>query len=68
MDAAEVRALDSEGRCVVTDHGAFVLFNVYCPNTGGSDDRFAFKLSFNRLLQARVARASLCVSLLAAGE
>jgi AP endonuclease 2 len=24
-------SLDSEGRCVMTDHGAFVLFNVYVP-------------------------------------
>jgi exonuclease III len=31
MDAASQAALDSEGRCVCTDHGAFVLFNVYVP-------------------------------------
>lgn len=30
-DADLLRELDSEGRCVVTDHGAFVLFNVYAP-------------------------------------
>ena len=24
-------ALDAEGRCIMTDHGAFVLFNVYIP-------------------------------------
>ena len=26
-----LKELDSEGRCIVTDHGAFVLFNVYIP-------------------------------------
>jgi exonuclease III len=26
--------LDGEGRCVCTDHGAFVVFNVYVPNAG----------------------------------
>jgi len=51
---AELRALDSEGRCVVTDHGAFVLFNMYCPNSGESEERFNFKLRFNRLLEARI--------------
>jgi exonuclease III len=25
---------DDEGRCVATDHGRFVLFNVYVPNSG----------------------------------
>jgi len=25
----ELEALDSEGRCVMTDHGAFILINVY---------------------------------------
>ena len=58
-DAAELKALDSEGRCVVTDHGAFVLFNCYCPNSGGgNEDRVNFKMRFNRLLQTRVDRTS----------
>ena len=55
-DAAELRALDSEGRCVVTDHGVFVLFNCYLPNAGGGEDRRNFKMRYNRLLQARVDR------------
>ena len=43
----ELRVLDAEGRCVVTDHGAFVLFNVYGPAIAGDDkERFAFKLAF----------------------
>lgn len=27
--------LDSQGRCIMTDHGDFVLFNVYVPCSGG---------------------------------
>ena len=56
-DPNELKTVDSEGRCVVTDHGAFVLFNVYCPNAGGGEDRYDYKLRFNRLLQARCERA-----------
>lgn len=46
---AELKAFDAEGRCVVTDHGAFVLFNVYGPaitNADTAEERFAFKLRF----------------------
>ncbi len=28
----ELQLLDAEGRCVITDHGSFILFNVYAPN------------------------------------
>ncbi len=43
--------LEQEGRCLVTDHGAFVLFNVYGPAVCVSDAdesraRFQFKLEF----------------------
>lgn len=27
-------SFDDEGRCIVTDHGKFVIFNVYVPNSG----------------------------------
>ena len=45
----ELEHIDSEGRCVVTDHGAFVLFNVYGPaisNEENAAERYAFKLDF----------------------
>ena len=32
LSEEELRLLDAEGRCVITDHGSFVLFNVYAPN------------------------------------
>ena len=31
LSAEDQAALDAEGRCIMTDHGAFVLFNVYIP-------------------------------------
>lgn len=50
--------LDSEGRCVMTDHQAFVLINVYCPALV-SLDRLDFKLAFHELLQDRVGALQL---------
>lgn len=43
----ELLEVDAEGRCVITDHGHFVLFNVYAPALSSADrmeERFAFKL------------------------
>lgn len=40
-----VEELDAEGRCIMTDHGGFVLFNVYVPNSSGGK-RITFKLAF----------------------
>lgn len=34
--------LDAEGRCVLTEHHSFVIFNVYVPN-GGMGNRLPFK-------------------------
>ncbi|CAM9158376.1 unnamed protein product [Ectocarpus sp. 4 AP-2014] len=55
-------ALDSEGRVLVTDHGHFVLFNVYAPCISSSsddekektEDRRAFKRDFLATLEARI--------------
>ena len=52
LSAAELRDLDSEGRCVITDHGAFLLFNLYIPNAG--EDRNEFKLRYLELLSMRL--------------
>lgn len=50
--------LDREGRVVVTDHGHFVLFNVYVPNAGESlaRPRLPFKLRFLEALKAAMDR------------
>lgn len=47
----ELRELDGEGRCVITDHGAFVLFNLYVPAITSEDplvaeERFSYKMRF----------------------
>lgn len=45
--------LDAEGRCLVTDHDSFVLFNVYAPNAS-SPERYLFKLRFLSALRRAV--------------
>lgn len=46
--------VDSEGRCVLTDHGHFVLFNLYGPRADDDDkERLQFKLVFFKVLQKR---------------
>lgn len=37
---------DSEGRIVITDHGAFLLYNIYFPNGGSGQVRHDFKQGF----------------------
>ncbi|OWZ18710.1 Exodeoxyribonuclease III [Phytophthora megakarya] len=48
-----VNDLEAEGRCVITDHQAFVLLNTYCPALA-SVDRLEYKLQFHALLEDRV--------------
>jgi exodeoxyribonuclease III len=43
--------LDNQGRCVMTDHGDFVLFNVYVPAGGGQPLHYKMKF-LNALRQA----------------
>ncbi|XP_012573730.1 DNA-(apurinic or apyrimidinic site) endonuclease 2 isoform X2 [Cicer arietinum] len=51
----ELLNVDSEGRCIVTDHGHFVLFNVYGPRVARDDtERTQFKQKFYRILQKRL--------------
>eukprot|EP01068_Selenidium_serpulae_P015294 Selendium_serpulae@DN6197_c0_g1_i1.p1 len=55
--------LDTEGRCIFTDHGTFCLFNTYFPavrvNSDGTvdEDRLNFKMLFNRAFQCCVYEA-----------
>ncbi len=42
----KIRKFDSEGRFVVTDHGEFILFNVYFPNGSAREERHLFKQDF----------------------
>lgn len=41
-----IKKFDSEGRFVVTDHGDFLLYNVYFPNGGSGPERHDFKQEF----------------------
>lgn len=50
----ELLKVDSEGRCVMTDHGHFVLFNIYGPRAVSDDtERVEFKQTFFKILQKR---------------
>lgn len=49
-----LKELDSEGRCIITDHDHFILFNLYCPNGDNSSERHQFKLDFCIAVQLRV--------------
>lgn len=51
--------VDSEGRCIITDHGHFVLFNIYGPRAGCDDtERIQFKMTFFKILQMGVTPRS----------
>lgn len=45
-------ALDNQGRCVMTDHGNFVLFNVYVPAGGSTSltDKMKFLAALRRAM------------------
>lgn len=45
---------DCEGRAIVTDHGKFVVVNVYVPNSGPGSVRLPFKLKFLASLRQRM--------------
>eukprot|EP00887_Chlorella_sp_A99_P002530 scaffold6.g2530.t1 len=62
--------IDREGRIVVTDHGAFVLVNVYVPNAGDrpARSRLSYKLRFLEASLRDPALRSKCDALAAAGR
>lgn len=46
--------LDREGRLLMTDHGRFVIFNIYAPTNGVTYSRLTFKLRFLTKLRERM--------------
>lgn len=49
--------LDVQGRCIVTDHGSFILFNVYAPYDGMRATRLGLKMRFLKALQMKMDEA-----------
>ncbi len=48
--------LDNQGRCIMTDHQSFVIFNVYAPATGGGSDAVSNKMKFLKGLKKCVEK------------
>ncbi|XP_042494643.1 DNA-(apurinic or apyrimidinic site) endonuclease 2 isoform X2 [Macadamia integrifolia] len=54
MTKGDLLKVDSEGRCIITDHGHFILFNIYGPRAQCDDaERLQFKRTFFNILQKR---------------
>ncbi|XP_065667166.1 DNA-(apurinic or apyrimidinic site) endonuclease 2 [Hydra vulgaris] len=55
-----LRSLDSEGRCMITEHSTsdgqrLCIINVYCPRADVEEkERFHYKMCFYKLLQMRI--------------
>lgn len=58
--------LDLQGRCVCTDHGAFVLFNVYVPASGGQP--LAYKMKFLNALRKAMQKQRLHKPVILVGD
>lgn len=50
-----IEKFDSEGRFVVTDHGDFLLYNIYFPNGSSKKERHDFKQEFLKDLSAHIS-------------
>lgn len=48
--------LDNQGRCILTDHGAFTIINVYAPYDGELGVQLGLKLKFLDALHALILR------------
>ena len=53
-DPLQDAALDAEGRCILTFHGSFAVFNCYIPFAGVNNERLPFKVKFLRALRRRM--------------
>eukprot|EP00951_Prasinocladus_malaysianus_P000844 scaffold5913_cov34-Prasinocladus_malaysianus.AAC.2 len=66
----EMAELDHEGRAVMTDHGGFVLINLYGPALSMEDnyeERFRFKLRFYEVRSGWLGAVLTYIALLSAG-
>jgi exodeoxyribonuclease III len=46
----------TKGRCMLTDHGAFLLLNIYAPNAGRGSEHLQRKMEFYNELSAAMGR------------
>ena len=53
-DIFEEEELDNEGRCIVTDLGKVVVFNVYIPTSGMNYSKIPFKMRYLRRLREKM--------------
>lgn len=51
-----VEKFDSEGRTLRVDYGDFILYNIYFPNGGASDERLQYKLDFYKAFLSHVRK------------
>lgn len=54
LDMQQLQSVDSESRALITDHGAFVLVNLYGPALTSEErieERLSFKLLFYQVAQ-----------------
>ena len=51
-----IKKFDNEGRFIITDHGDFVLFNIYFPNGSQTERRHLFKQEFLQILSSHLKR------------
>ena len=53
LTLSAVGDVDNEGRALLTDHGTFVLVNIYAPASGREGERPGYKRAFHEALSAR---------------
>ena len=62
VDSEVLKDVDSEGRCVITDHEKFVLFNLYCPaitiDPLESPEKYELRIQFKRTFLSMLKRRS----------
>ena len=49
-NSSRLPEIQDEGRMMLTDHGNFILLNLYFPNGGRGGDRLIFKHNFQRII------------------
>ena len=47
-------AIHPVGRVIVTDHGEFLLYNVYFPNGKASEERLSYKMDFYKAIRSHL--------------